>query len=119
MHQPLTRREMLRQTAALAALALTQTPLSALGLDAMAKGEVIPFLDKQAGKNGITWQDLMTWMTPSDQLYEVQHYGVPKIDLAAWTLELGGLVRHPLTFTLDELKARKRKTITADRKSVV
>ena len=112
MHQPLTRREMLRQTAALTALTLTQTPRSALGLGAVDEGEIIPFLDKQAGKNGVTWEELKSWITPSDQLYQVQHYGVPKIDLAAWKLELGGLVRHSRSFTLDELKARRRKTIT-------
>ena len=108
-----SRRDMLKSSAALAALAFTHTPLSALGLDAPDDGVVIPFLDKQAGKNGVTWEELKSWMTPSEQLYQVQHYGVPKIDLAAWKLEVGGLVRSPRAFTLDELKARKRKTITA------
>ena len=104
---------MLKSSAALAALAFTQTPLSALGIDSPNDVVPIPFLDKQAGKNGVTWEEVKSWITPNDQLYQVQHYGVPKFDLAAWKLEVGGLVRHPRTFTLDELKARKRKTITA------
>src|SRR4029078_6303976 len=50
---------------------------------------------------------------PNEQLYQVQHYGVPKFNAADWKLEVGGLARHPRTFTLDEMKARQRKTMHA------
>lgn len=110
----LTRREMIRGSMAFAALALAQQPLSAFGFPDPEEGtELIPFLDKQAGTNGITWEKLQSWITPNQELYEVKHYGVPKIDLATWNLEIGGLVRRPRTFTLDEIRKRKRKTIAA------
>lgn len=110
----LNRREMIKGSVALAALAFAQHPLSAFGFgDPTAGAEVIPFTDKQSGTNGIKWESLQSWITPNDQVYKVQHYNVPKIDAATWQLELGGLVRKPRTFSLNELKNRKRKTITA------
>jgi DMSO/TMAO reductase YedYZ molybdopterin-dependent catalytic subunit len=106
---------MLRRTSvAAAALAFARNPLSALGLPAPEEGAVlIPFLDKQSGKNGIAWEQLTSWITPSASVYQVQHYGVPKVDLAHWKLDIGGLVRKPRTLSLDQLKARRRRTITA------
>jgi DMSO/TMAO reductase YedYZ molybdopterin-dependent catalytic subunit len=61
----------------------------------------------------VQWEKLTSWITPNAEVYQVQHYGVPKIDLANWNLEIGGLVRKPRTLTLAEIKARRRKTITA------
>jgi DMSO/TMAO reductase YedYZ molybdopterin-dependent catalytic subunit len=38
--------------------------------------------------------------------WPVLHYGsIPKIDLATWKLEIGGLVEQPVSFTWDELMA--------------
>src|SRR5262245_12858128 len=114
MPSPLTRRDMLKGSVALAALAFGHYPLAAFGFpEPEEDAELIPFLDKQAGKNGITWEKLENWITPNAELYQVQHYGVPKLDLAKWKLEIGGLVRKPRTLTLDEIKDRRRKTITA------
>jgi DMSO/TMAO reductase YedYZ molybdopterin-dependent catalytic subunit len=110
----LSRRNLLRGGVALAAVAMTQRPLSALGFaEPEAGATVLPFLDKQSGKNGLTWEKLSSWITPASELYTVQHYGTPKIDPAAWKLEIGGLVREPRTLTLADLRQRRRKTITA------
>ena len=114
MNSSLSRRELLKGGLSLVALALAQHPLSAFGFSDPAEGaEDLPFLDKQSGANGIKWENLRSWVTPSDQLYKVQHYNVPKIDPARWQLEIGGLVRKPRTLTLAELRSRRRKTITA------
>jgi DMSO/TMAO reductase YedYZ molybdopterin-dependent catalytic subunit len=114
MPSQLSRRDLLKGSVALAALAFTHYPLSTFGFPKPEEGaELIPFLDKQAGKNGITWEKLESWITSNAELYQVQHYGVPKVDLAKWKLEVGGLVHKPRTFTLDEIKQRRRKTITA------
>ena len=83
MNSQLTRRDMLKGSVAFAALAFAQYPLSTFGFPEPEEGaELIPFLDKQAGKNGITWEKLESWVTPNAELYQVQHYGVPKFDLA-------------------------------------
>jgi len=105
---------MIRSSVALAALAMAQRPLSAFGFADPEEGAtLIPFLDKQSGRNGILWEKLVTWITPTAEVYNVQHYGTPKIDLAKWQLEIGGLVRQPRTLTLEEIRKRKRKTFTA------
>jgi len=105
---------MLQGSMAMAAFAFAQTPLRAFGFDDPEPDTtLIPFLDKQSGTNGIQWEKLSSWITPSEQLYKVQHYGVPKVDLATWFLEIGGLVRKPQHFTLGQLRQRRRKTITA------
>jgi DMSO/TMAO reductase YedYZ molybdopterin-dependent catalytic subunit len=114
MTPKVTRRDMIRGSVAFAALAFAQYPLSTFGFPEPEEGaELIPFTDKQSGTNGIKWEDLKSWITPNDQLYKVQHYGVPKVDFASWNLEIGGLVRNPTRLTLDDLKKRRRKTITA------
>ena len=110
----LSRRDMIRGSVAFAALAFTQFPLSSFGFGEPEEGaRIIPFLDKQSGRNGINWEKLSTWITPTSDVYNVQHYGTPKIDLAQWRLEIGGLVRKPRTLTLEDLRKRRRKTITA------
>ena len=114
MKPQLSRREMLRGSLAFTAAAFAHAPLSSLALPQPAADEqLIPFLDKQAGTNGIQWEALQSWITPREQLYKVQHYKIPEIDPATWQLEIGGLVRHPRKFTLAELRARRRQTITA------
>src|SRR5437879_13430863 len=105
---------MIRGSVAFAALSLTRHPLSIFGFPDPEEGaELIPFLDQQAGTNGIQWEKLTSWLTPNKEVYQVQHYGVPKVDLQNWKLEISGLVRKPKTLTLDDLKKRRRRTITA------
>ena len=111
----LTRRDLLRGGgAALAALALARHPLSAFAFPGPEEGAtVLPFLDKQTGKNGIQWEKLSSWITPNPDVYVVKHYNEPKIDPAEWQLELGGLVKKPAKFSLADIKSRRRKTVTA------
>ena len=112
--QPITRRDMIRGSVAFAALAFAQTPLSLFGFDEPGADEtVVPFLDVQPKSRMLYWQDLTSWITPSEQLYQVQHYGVPEVDLEKWRLEISGLVKKPWTLSLADIKARKRKTVTA------
>jgi DMSO/TMAO reductase YedYZ molybdopterin-dependent catalytic subunit len=114
MKSAVTRRDMIKGSVAFAAIAFAHYPLATFGFGDPEDGaELVPFTDKQAGTNGIKWEDLKSWITPNDQVYRVQHYNTPKIDAATWHLEIGGLVRKPRQFTLNDLKNRRRKTITA------
>jgi DMSO/TMAO reductase YedYZ molybdopterin-dependent catalytic subunit len=61
----------------------------------------------------LRWEQLKSWITPNDEVYHVQHYGVPKFDVDKWQLEFSGLVKRPRTLTLADIKSRKRTTITA------
>ena len=114
-----SRRTFVRQ-AGLAGLAFSAGAIPAWALpDAWfaADDEVIPFTDVPADfstKRGDTvvrldLRELRSWITPTDQFFGVQHYGVPKVDAAAWRLETGGLFGQTRTLTLDDLKTRIRK----------
>ena len=110
----MNRRTLLKSGAAITALMFLERPLSALGLDAPLEGELIPFLDKQPdGRAQLKWQDLTTWITPNDRVFAVSHYGMPPQSEAKYALEISGLVKKPRTLTLEEIKARKRKSVTA------
>lgn len=41
-------------------------------------------------------------------------HGTPAVDMASWTLSVGGLVETPLTFTWDEFRALPRVKVFAD-----
>jgi DMSO/TMAO reductase YedYZ molybdopterin-dependent catalytic subunit len=61
----------------------------------------------------LRWEQLKDWVTPNQEVFQVQHYGVPEFDPGKWQLEISGLVRKPRAWTLAELKARRRTTVTA------
>ena len=109
----LSRRDVLRGSVALAAYTLASRPLAAVGLQPAADEQLIPWLDGQPKGRGIQWQDLTTWVTANENLYEVSHYPKPKVDLAKWHLEVTGLVKHSRIFTLADLQKRRRKSIYA------
>ena len=115
MHKAaLTRRDMLKASVATAALAFAQYPLSLFGGPEIDEGVLIPFLDVQpTARKQTRWQDLTSWYTKTENLYEVKHYNVPTLKAEEHTLEISGLVRKPKKLTLAEIKARKQKTITA------
>jgi DMSO/TMAO reductase YedYZ molybdopterin-dependent catalytic subunit len=48
---------------------------------------------------------LVTRVTPNGHIYVLAHFGIPQIDAAAWRLEIGGLVRKPLSLSLDDIRA--------------
>jgi len=106
---------MIQSSVALAALAFAQYPLSLFGgPEAEAGGVLIPFLDAQPPvKKQTRWEDLTSWMTKNDDLYVVRHYNTPKVNADDYSLEISGLVRKPKKLSLSDIKARKRKTITA------
>ena len=67
--------------------------------------ELVPFLDTpRTPQNRLDWETLDRWLTPQDQVFNVQHYGIPEFDTAGYELEIAGLVDHPRSFSLDELK---------------
>ena len=110
-----SRRDMIRGSVALAAVAFAQYPLSLFGgPEAEAGGVLLPFLDAQPTTRKQTrWSELTNWMTKSEDLYVVSHYNIPALDANAHKLDISGLVKKPRTLTLADIKARRRKTITA------
>ena len=75
-----------------------------------ADDELVPFLNMpRTGPNRLDWETLDNWLTPQDQVFNVQHYGVPDFDLADFKLEITGMVNRPQSLTLEDLKAQPRK----------
>jgi DMSO/TMAO reductase YedYZ molybdopterin-dependent catalytic subunit len=111
----LNRRDMIKGSVALATLALSQYPLSLFGGPAPEPGGVLlPFLDPQPEvKHQTRWAELTDWHTKTEDLYVVSHYGLPTLKEEDHVLEISGLVKRPKKLTLADLKARKRKTVTA------
>lgn len=98
-----------------AALALLDSHVFAAALD----GErVLPFLDQPTGPPPglgdiglLDWQQLDSWVTPSDKFFRIAHYGVPEVDPAGFKLELAGRVSSPRSYSLDELRALPKKEV--------
>jgi sulfite oxidase len=52
-------------------------------------------------------------VTPTNQFFNRSHAPTPTIDPATWRLEVDGLVDRQRSFTLEELRAFPRRTVTA------
>ena len=63
-------------------------------------------LQLAARNHGMPLEALRWDLTPIGLHYLLTHYDIPDVDAAAWRLEVGGLVDHPLSLTLEELCAR-------------
>jgi DMSO/TMAO reductase YedYZ molybdopterin-dependent catalytic subunit len=116
----LSRRELLRQgSVALAGLTFLQSPWLAQAFPSRPGEEVIPWVDQPPANpapavigNLHRWEELLaSWLTPNAKFFSVGHYNKPVIDEKAWALEITGLVKRPMTFTLRDLKARPRQEV--------
>lgn len=112
-----TRREMIAQSAAgLAWLASLGIPESAWA--AQAGEEMVTLTDytdafrilASEATPRVRCVDLRTltsWTTPNDDHYAFAQTTSPEVDAATYRLRVGGSVKTPLEFTLDQLKARR------------
>jgi DMSO/TMAO reductase YedYZ molybdopterin-dependent catalytic subunit len=115
----MSRRELLRQSgAALVGLTLLQSPWLAQAFPRRPGEEVIPWVEQPQAPssdfNLLNWQELDSWITPNQKFFRVVHYNKPlgpAIDEREWRLEITGLVKRPMTFTLRDLKARPRQEV--------
>jgi DMSO/TMAO reductase YedYZ molybdopterin-dependent catalytic subunit len=81
--------------------------------------EVIPWLDQPAPNpipdnvgNLLKWEGLDSWLTPTNNFFFVNHYGQPSgLDESTWRVGIAGLVAHPQSLTLADLKARERREV--------
>lgn len=86
-------------------------PFRALALPPEQPGEeLVSFLNMpRAGEHQLDWETLNDWLTPQDQVFNVQHYGIPEFDEKDFKLEITGMVSRPMALTMDRLKALPRK----------
>lgn len=102
----MNRREMLKSgsiTAGAALVWLSKAEFAFPGEDDAE--ELVPFLNMPRSRPGmLDWETLDSWITPQDQVFNVQHYNVPEIATEDYALEVAGLVDHPRRYTLEELR---------------
>ena len=78
----------------------------------VSEGEVIPFEgEPRTPPDRLDWEALDTWLTPQDQVFSVQHYGIPEFDYATYQLEISGLVARPQRLSFADIKALPKKEI--------
>jgi DMSO/TMAO reductase YedYZ molybdopterin-dependent catalytic subunit len=71
--------------------------------------ELVPFVKEPKSRPEILdWETLTEWITPQDQTFSVQHYGIPKFKTEGYELEIMGLVEHPKKLSIDDLKKLPR-----------
>ena len=107
----MTRRDLLKAGFATAAAGMTFPLWKAFALPPAKPGEeLVPFLNMpRTPPNRLDWEMLQDWLTPQDQVFGVQHYGIPEFDESKFRLEITGLVNKPMTFTMEQLRARAKK----------
>lgn len=72
--------------------------------------ELVPFLNMPRTRpNRLDWEQLTEWITPQEQIFNVQHYRTPELDEAEHTLTITGLVETPQTLTMEQIKGRPKK----------
>ncbi|MEP7201305.1 MAG: molybdopterin-dependent oxidoreductase [Ilumatobacteraceae bacterium] len=82
--------------------------------------EVLAWLDQPApipppaaniAGNLLVWEALNSRLIPNAQFMTIKHYNLPLIDPTTYQLTVDGLVDHPATLSLDDIKARPRREV--------
>ena len=116
----ISRRTLVRQGgAALAGLSVLRLAGPARAFQDEPGGEVVPWLDQpepnpepEAIVRQLEWEQLDSWLTPTDQFFVIKHFNEPELNERDWRLTIDGLVARPMALTLDDLKARARREVT-------
>jgi DMSO/TMAO reductase YedYZ molybdopterin-dependent catalytic subunit len=78
----------------------------------VAAAELTPAELRLAARNhALPLEALRYPITPAGLHYLLIHYDIPAVDPAGFRLEISGLVKRPLSLTLEELRARERVTM--------
>jgi len=72
----------------------------------VSEGISIEELQLAARNHGMPLEALRWEVTPAGLHYLLTHYDIPWVDPGEWRLEVGGLVAHPLSLSLEDLRAR-------------
>lgn len=72
----------------------------------MSEGISLEELQLAARNHGMPLEALRWDVTPLGLHYLLTHYDIPEVDAGTWRLSVDGLVERPLSFSLDELRAR-------------
>ncbi len=83
-------------------------------------GVLVPWLDQPtpvppelAGilAHPLVWEQI-EYLTPNDKFFTVKHYNQPQLSAVDWRLGITGLVAHPQSLSLADLKRLPRRAVT-------
>ena len=91
------RRDFLRRSG-LTLTGLLLSPWAVYAFPSREGEELIPFTDQPPKPSSdralLDWNEFDSFITPNEKFFNVSHYGIPKVDLATWKLEISGLVEN-------------------------
>ena len=106
----LSRRDALRTGLTSMAAGVTALAIPRALFPTVEEEEIVPFLDMpRTPEHRLDWESLDSWITPQDQVFNVQHYGIPEFDTKDFRLAVTGLVERPRVFTTAEIEALPKK----------
>ena len=102
--------------AALAGLSTVQVAGPAHAFPGGRDEVLVPWVDRQLFSpppfTQLDWEQLDSWLTPNDEFFVVFHYNIPPYVPETWSLGITGLVAHPQSLRLADLKTRSRREQT-------
>jgi DMSO/TMAO reductase YedYZ molybdopterin-dependent catalytic subunit len=116
-----TRRDVIKGSL-VAAAGLAAFGVPEWAVPALAEGEtLVPFTDIPANfatnpsdvVRVLDIRKIDNGPTPKDQWFTTQHYGHPAVDTATFRLKITGLVDHPKSLSVDDIKAMGRDEVPA------
>lgn len=119
MNNAISRRTLLKNGAAAAAGMTVLRIAGPSRLMGQATGEVIPWLDQPPPNPApavvgdlLRWESLESRIIPAQNFFSIAHYGIPvALDEEEWRVDIGGLVAHPRSLTIADIKARERHEV--------
>jgi DMSO/TMAO reductase YedYZ molybdopterin-dependent catalytic subunit len=118
---PLSRRTLLKDgSAAIASISVLRLAGPASAVPHAQDAVVVPWLDQLAPNpvpevivQQLDWEKLdeQAWQTPTDQFFVIKHFNLPALHETDWRLAISGLVDHPMSLSLADVKARPRQEV--------
>ncbi len=80
-------------------------------LDWLDQPDPIPAPLSENVTEPLSWEELSSWHTPNDEFFTVKHYNLPTLQPNSYVLTVDGLVEHPQSINLADLKCRPRQQV--------
>ncbi len=80
-------------------------------LDWLDQPDPIPPAASENVTTPLTWEKLSSWYTPSEQFFTAKHYNLPALTAETYALTVDGLVDHPQSISLTDIKGRPRREV--------
>ena len=105
----LSRRKALHKGLEWAGVAMTLPAWAAF--DQRTSDESLVFFEDmpRSRPNRLDWVMLDQWVTPQDQVFNVQHYGMPKVDPNTFSLTIDGMVGKPAQYAMEDIRGMPKK----------